>query len=151
MEDYSNYMPSQSVPTLLKIIFFVLLVVNIYYYKKHQIQTLIEEQFPKFLKTYASLSFLLLTAFIFTTYGRDTYLEVVSIVLGIGICLSYMYNVYVDVENKKIGFKKWLMIICIILVDTIAFCMIPNKIIAFCLAMVQSFICMIYEKKELAN
>lgn len=151
MEDYSNYMPSQTIPTSLKILFFALLFLNIYYYKKQQIQILIEDYFPKFLKTYASLSFLLLSAFIFATYGRDTYLEVISIVLGIGLCLSYMYNIYEDAEDKKIGIKNWCKVIFIILIDSIIFWLIPNKTFAFCLAMLQSFICMRQEKKELAN
>ena len=32
-------------------------------------------------------------------------LEIVSIVLGIGICLSYISSIYEDAEDKKIGKK----------------------------------------------
>ena len=147
MTDYTNTMSSIHIPTSLKILFFSLLFLNIYFYKKLKISRYIEEYFPSYPFTFGSLSNLLVFSFIAATYDRDVFLEVVSIILGIGICLSYMYNIYVDAYEKKLGYK-WFCILSVFIVDYLLFTLIPNKTIAYVLFLLQNLISMLYETNK---
>lgn len=147
MNDYTNTMNNIHIPTSLKIAFFILVFLNIYFYKKNKISRYIEEDFPNYLLTYGSLASLLAFSFIFATYNRDLFLEITSIILGIGISLSYMYSIYEDAEYKKIGIQ-WLYVILIIVLDSFIFIILPDKIFAYTLLLLLNLLLMYYETKK---
>ena len=147
MNDYTNTMNNIHIPTSLKIAFFILVFLNIYFYKKNKISRYIEEDFPNYLLTYGSLASLLAFSFIFATYNRDLFLEITSIILGIGISLSYMYSIYEDAEYKKIGIQ-WFYAILIIVLDSFIFIILPDKIFAYTLLLLLNLLLIYYETKK---
>ena len=148
MTDYTNYMPSTYIAPWVKWTLFILVTLNIIIYKKFKISRYIEEKLSHYIMTYASLSFILLSVFLFFTSNRDLYLEVFSIILGICMSLSYIYCIYKDASEKKLG-KRWFLFLLIYFIDAVLFFMIPNKTYGFLLGLLQNLIFMIYETNQL--
>ena len=147
MNDYNNYMPVSNTPTLVKVIFFILVFLNFFFYKKFKLSRYIEEHFNCHYLTLGSLLFVLFGSFVFLTYEKDPYLATFSVVLGIGISLSYLYSVLQDAFQKP-NFKQWMQIVGINLMDAIFFFFMKDKTIAYIVILMQNLLITIYEEKK---
>ena len=147
MPDYTNYMRTSNTPTIIKVMIVLLIGIKILCYKKHKISRYIEEYFSDFILTYLSLTFVLFTSMVFPTFDKDLYLAVFSIITGIGIGLSYLYNINKEASNSHLE-KKWLIVIFGLALDTVIFFLIPDKNIGYIFSLIQCLIAMIYETKK---
>ncbi len=142
----NNLVPSIYIPVPIRIVFGILIGLNMYVYKKYKISRYLEERFTFYPMTFASLSFILYSFMLAATYGRDIFLEVFSTILGIAICGNYMSNIVKDAKSKLK--RKWLIFLIVFVFDLIVFYLIPIKVYPFIFVLIQCIICMIYESKK---
>jgi len=147
LTDYINTMKVVNTPTPVKIIFFILVAFNIYFYKKHRINDELEDYLHRYPFTYGSLTFLIFGAFTFPTYGVDTFLYVFALITGLGVSISYLYNIYKEASNPHLN-KKWLSVFGMISLEAILFLLIPHKAIAYTICLFLNLIVMMKEYKK---
>ena len=147
MNDYTNYMPISHTPTSVKLLFFTFVILNYVFYKKFKLTRYLEEHFSSHYLTFGSLLFVLFGAFVFPTYDKDPFLATFSVVLGIGMSLSYLYNILQDASQKP-NLKQWMHIALLLLGDTVFFFKMSDKTVAYIIILIQNLIIMLYEQRK---